>query len=420
MYRDCLSIIRYPKVYIIDEQYSLRLSEQSKIQLACVTGGVITVGIARFAYTPMLPEMVEDIGLTETVAGFLAAANYAGYLCGALLISLMHNLQLKIKLYRFGLIAAVVTTLCMAATTNEWLWYLLRYISGLSSAAGVLLGGGLLMHWLRHNKAKAELGIFFSSLGIGIVLTAITAQIIKIEYTWDQQWLIYGLLALILIIPVLFWFPDFSKSTIGKQHIELNETQPLPSKQFFLTLQAAYFCAGFGYVVTATFLIAIVELLPGMKGLGWIVWLLVGIAAAPGCWLWDIYVRKVGLWSSLFQAYILNMVSTALLLYDPSTTVIFISAVLYGCSFIGIVSMTLSMVGRLYPENASRSMSHLTFSYGLAQVIAPAMVGIIAEKSESFTDGLIITVIVMLVGIGLLTRAVMILNSGKSLVLKNN
>lgn len=392
----------------------MKLSEQSKIQLACVTGGVITVGIARFAYTPMLPEMAEDIGITETIAGFLAAANYAGYLCGALLISFMHNLQLKITLYRYGLIAAVVTTLCMALTTNEWLWYLLRYVSGLSSAAGVLLGGGLLMHWLRHNNAKAELGIFFSSLGIGIVLTAITAQLIKIDYTWDQQWLIYGVLALVLIIPVLFWFPDFSRSTISTQNTDYKETQALPSKQFFLTLQAAYFCAGFGYVVTATFLIAIVELLPGMQGLGWIVWLLVGIAAAPGCWLWDIYVRKIGLWSSLFQAYILNMVSTALLLFDPSATVTYISAVLYGCSFIGIVSMTLSMVGRLYPDNASRSMSHLTFSYGLAQVIAPALVGIITEKSESFTNGLIITVIVMLIGVALLMRAVAILKIGNS------
>jgi MFS family permease len=391
----------------------MKLSEQFKAQLACVIGGIITVGIARFAYTPMLPEMVADIGLTETVAGFLAAANYAGYLSGALLISLIHNLQLKVKLYRYGLIAAVFTTLCMAATTNEWLWYVLRYISGLSSAAGILLGAGLLMHWLRQNKAKAELGIFFSSLGIGIVITAITAQLIKVQYTWDQQWIIYGLLSLLLIFPVIFWFPDFTKSTVDSQHIDHKETQPLPSKQFFLTLQAAYFCAGFGYVVTATFLITIVELLPNMKGLGWVVWLLVGIAAAPGCWLWDLYVRKVGLWSSLFQAYILNMVSTVLLLFDPSATVVFISAVIYGFSFIGIVSMTLSMIGRLYPENSSRSMSHLTFSYGLAQVIAPALVGIIAEKSESFTDGLIITVVVMLIGIGLLARAVILLKGEK-------
>lgn len=226
-------------------------------------------------------------------------------------------------------------------------------------------------------------------------------------------WLIYGLLAFILVIPVFLWFPDFAKSEVTKQ-TEHKEARQLPSKQFFLTLQAAYFCAGFGYVVTATFLFAIVELLPGMKGLGWIVWLLVGISAAPGCWLWDLYVRKVGLWSALFQAYILNMISTGLLLIDPTSTVVFISAVLYGFSFIGIVSMTLSMVGRLYPDNPSRSMSHLTFSYGLAQVIAPAIVGIIAEKNENFTDGLIITVIVMLIGIGLLTRAVIILKPRKT------
>ena len=398
----------------------MKMSEQFRVQLACVTGGVITVGIARFAYTPMLPEMVEDIALSETIAGFLAAANYAGYLCGALLVSLIHNLQLKIKLYRYGLIAAVVTTLCMAATTNEWLWYLLRYISGLSSAAGVLLGAGLLMHWLRENQKKAELGVFFSSLGIGIVLTAVTAQFIKAEYTWDQQWIIYGLLALMLLIPVLFWFPNFIKSNGTVHHAQHKEASVTPSKEFLLTLQLAYFCAGFGYVVTATFLIAIVELLPGMKGLGWMVWLFVGVAAAPGCWLWDVYVRKVGLWSSLFQAYFINMISTALLLSDPSLMVVFISAVLYGFSFIGIVSMTLAMVGRLYPENASRSMGHLTFSYGLAQVIAPALVGIIAEKNDSFTDGLIITVVVMSIGIALLTRAVFILKSKQPFLLEAN
>ncbi len=398
----------------------MKMSEQFRVQLACVTGGVITVGVARFAYTPMLPEMVEDIGLTETIAGFLAAANYAGYLCGALLVSLIHNLQLKIKLYRYGLIAAVMTTLCMALTTNEWLWYLLRYVSGLSSAAGVLLGAGLLMHWLRENHKKAELGIFFSSLGIGIVVTAITAQFIKTELAWDQQWLVYGLIAFILLIPVLFWFPNFTKSNAVEHHPNHKETSITPAKQFLFTLQLAYFCAGFGYVVTATFLIAIVELLPNMKGLGWMVWLLVGVAAAPGCWLWDVYVRKVGLWSSLFQAYFLNMASTAFLIFEPSALIVFISAVLYGFSFIGIVSMTLAMVGRLYPENSSRSMGHLTFSYGMAQVIAPALVGILAEKNDNFTDGLIITVVVMLIGIALLTRAVFILKSKQPLLLETN
>jgi predicted MFS family arabinose efflux permease len=393
------------------------IAEQFKVQTACVLGGVISVGIARFAYTPMLPEMVDDIGLTESVAGFLAAANYAGYLCGALIISFLHCLTFKVTLYKCSLFGAALTTLGMATTEHEELWYLLRFLSGLSTAGGVLLGGGLLMHWLRENKAKPELGIFFSSLGIGIVLTAVTAEMIKAAFPWDQQWLIYGVLASVLIIPVLFWFPRFghaAKST-GAANILAK-----PSRTFFVILQSAYFCAGFGYVVTATFLVAMVEMLPGLEGQGWAVWLWVGIAAAPGCWLWDLYARKVGLWSALLQAYLVNGASVALLLWDQSQGGVYGSAVLYGFSFIGIVSMTLAMMGRLYPDNPSKPMSHLTFSYGIAQVIAPALVGVLAQQNGSFSEGLSITLAVLGVGTVLLVCASILLKRSSARLSTNS
>jgi MFS family permease len=371
------------------------IAEQVRVQSACVIGGVITVGIARFSYTPMLPEMIDDIGLTESVAGFLAAANYAGYLCGALIVSFLHCISFKVTLYKCSLFVAAITTLGMAVTVSEEIWYLMRFLSGLSAAGGVLLGGGLLMHWLRENKAKPELGIFFSSLGIGIVLTAVTAELIKNSFSWDQQWLIYGLLASVLIIPVLIWFPGFGHLVKAADTVN-NKTNP--SRLFFVTLQSAYFCAGFGYVVTATFLVAIVEMLPGLEGHGWAVWLWVGIAAAPGCWLWDLYARKAGMWSALLLAYLVNVASVALLLIEQSQWTVYSSAVLYGFSFIGIVSMTLAMMGRLYPSNPSKPMSHLTFSYGVAQVVAPALVGVLAQKSGSFSEGLSITLAVLGVG----------------------
>ncbi len=385
---------------------TMTISEQIKVQTACVIGGVIAVGIARFAYTPMLPEMAEDIGLTESVAGFLAAANYAGYLSGALLISFLHVLRFKVQLYKVSLCTAALTTVAMGFTEHELLWYLLRFLSGLSTAGGVLLGGGLLMHWLRENSAKPELGIFFSSLGIGIVLTAVTAEMIKTSFSWDMQWIIYGLLATVLLIPVWLWFPHFSDKGVaqGKHYSEEK-----PSRSFFITLQCAYFCAGFGYVVTATFLVAMVEKLPALSGQGWAVWLWVGVAAAPGCWLWDLYARKVGLWAALLQAYLVNGVSVALLLLDQTQMTVYSSAVLYGFSFIGIVSMTLAMMGRLYPENPSRPMSHLTFSYGIAQVIAPALVGVLAQQSGNFNEGLGITLAVLGCGTALLIWASILL-----------
>lgn len=373
------------------------MSDISKFRmlLTCVLGVVATIGIARFAYTPMIPEMAQGVGLSESVAGYLAAANYAGYLSGALLISFIHSLALKARLYKIGLLSAVLTSMAMALTTSEPVWYLLRYLSGLSSSAGMLLGGGLLMHWLMKRNHKAELGIFFSGLGIGIVITAILAVIIKDIFTWEQQWLIYGAVTLLLILPVWLWLPDFS----AEQSLPKHHTRQIPMPSSFMpVLQLAYFCAGAGYVISATFLITIAESIDALAGQGWMIWLVAGLSCAPASALWDKVINITGQWQALFAAYLLNTLSILILLLSHQLVAVIISALIYGASFIGIVGMMLSMVGRLFPDNPSRPMSRLTFSYGIAQVIAPAIVGLMAEYYGNFNNGLILTLIIMLIG----------------------
>lgn len=373
----------------------MKTVETLRVLASSVLGLIMTVGIARFAYTPMIPEMSQGVGLTESVAGYLASANYAGYLIGALLVARLQSIPLKVGLYRVGLMGAVLTTAAMAYTTNEWLWYLLRFLAGLSSAAGVLLGAGLLMLWLLRHQQKPELGVFFSGLGLGIVVTALLSDVISTTFRWDQQWLVYGAAALVLLLPVWAWMPDFNDSV---PKAATASTGPPTRRDFMLTLQAAYFCAGVGYVVSATFLVAIARSTPSLAESSNTIWLVVGLSAALGCWLWDVYVRRVGDWPALLQAYLLNGLSVLLLLMGDDVWLVMLSAIIYGASFIGIVSMMLALVGRLYPANPSRPMSHLTFSYGLAQMIAPAMAGYLAEQQGDYQQGLLLTVVVMGVG----------------------
>lgn len=376
--------------------------ETIKVLVASVIAVVVMVGIARFSYTPMIPEMVAALGLSKSVVGMLATVNYAGYLTGAVLITRISDLGLKVRLYQLGLVVAVVSTVLMGYTTNVWVWSILRFISGLSTSAGMLLGAGLLMSWLIKNNQKSELGVFFSGIGLGIVLTAVVAELIKDPFTWDQQWVIYGVVALGLLLPAWRWMPDYRACALPKTGAAKAGDE---RSRFIRILQLAYFCAGVGYVVTATFLVAIAESMPELQGQGWLVWLIAGLAATPACWLWDVFSRRWGQWLALYLAYTLNSVSILMLIVNTSFASVMLSSVIYGASFIGIVSMMLAMVGRVFPENPSRPMSRLTFSYGIAQMIAPAVVGYLADVEGNYTSGLWLTLVVMALGVVMLHLA---------------
>ena len=116
---------------------------------------VLTMGVARFAYTPMLAYMQAQTGMGDALAGWLAGWNYLGYLSGVLLVTRLKDLMLKDRLYRIGLLLAVLTTGMMALAESPLLWGASRYLAGLSTAAGLMLGSGLILNWLLRHGHRA-------------------------------------------------------------------------------------------------------------------------------------------------------------------------------------------------------------------------------------------------------------------------
>jgi MFS family permease len=142
--------------------------ERLQVLSAGIFSLILVLGVARFAYTPLLPLMQQQAGLGIAEAGWLAAINYAGYLSGALIASLISDLVLKDRLYRIGLVVAILSTAVMGLTTDITVWAISRYFAGLSSAAGMLLGTGLILNWLIRHHHRSELGIHFAGIGLGI------------------------------------------------------------------------------------------------------------------------------------------------------------------------------------------------------------------------------------------------------------
>ena len=369
-----------------------------QVSVGGICGLVLTIGLARFAYTPLLPLMQAQAGLSDVAGGWLAATNYMGYMSGALLAAWVDDARLRHRLYSAGLCLSLVITALMGVSQSMVLWALSRYLGGLCGAAGMLLGSGLVLNWLMRAGRRPELGLHFTGLGLGIVVSALGAMgMSRWGLNWALHWQGFAFLGLLFLIPAWAWRPPVPPAASAAA-----AASAAPARRWMGLMMASYFCAGWGFVISATFTVAIVERQPLLVGQGPWAWLLVGLAATPAVFLWDRVARRLGEVQALLIAFGLQVVSVMLPALSGSLGAALAGALLYGATFIGIVSLTLALVGRRSPGNPGKAMARLTLSYGVAQISAPALTGSMVQMSGSYHGALWLTALVLLLGCGLL------------------
>ncbi len=369
-----------------------------------ITGGicglVLTIGLARFAYTPLLPGLQSQTGLSDAAAGGLAAINYAGYMSGALAATWIEDVRWRHWLYSAGLWMALLTVAAMALTTWMPAWALIRYVGGLCGATGMLLGSGLVLGWLIRQGRRPELGLYFIGLGLGIVVSAVGAWALARWWPiWSDQWLAFAALGLVFFVPAWKWRPPVPPS-VQASHDAASGS--LGSRRWTWTMVTSYFAAGWGFVISATFTVAIVEREPALAGVGPLAWAMVGMAAMPAVFIWDLVARRVGEKQALLLAFGLQTLSVMLPAMSGELWAALVGALGYGATFIGIVSLTLALAGRRAPSNPGKAMAKLTLSYGVAQILAPVVAGYMAQTTGTFKGALWLTAAVMAAGMALL------------------
>ena len=381
-----------------------------RVTLGGVAALVLTIGLARFLYTPLLPVMQRGTWLGEIAGGWLATVNYAGYMAGALLAAAVADPRLKDRLYRAGLLLAVIGTAGMGLTQSMAAWVVLRFVAGLGGAAGLLIGSGLVLGWLMRHGRRPELGLHFAGIGAGIAVSGLAAIAMAGMLDWAGQWLAAGLLALLLLLPAWLFVPPPEPSPAARARTRSPSPSPspadaarrVPGRLWMAMFIGAYFCAGVGFVVNATFTVAITARVPALRGDGDLVWVIVGLAAIPAPFLWDRIARRIGEIPATIAAFAVQILGIVLTGFAATLALAIASAALYGVSFIGIVSLTLALVGRLYPDDPSKAMARLTLSYGAAQIAAPAVSGYIAALTGSYRGALAMAATTMALGMALL------------------
>ncbi|WP_428624502.1 YbfB/YjiJ family MFS transporter [Sedimenticola sp.] len=354
---------------------------RSPNNLAVLAGGIssliLTMGIARFTYTPALPRMQEDLGLGDDTAGLLAAMNFAGYLSGALLASSLGDNRIKERLFRAGLILAVLCNALLPLTESIPVWSLLRYLSGLSSAAGMVIGTSLVLEYLTRQGVRQLVGVHFGGVGVGIVLTALALGGADSPLNWKLTWWASALLGILFVLPAWFWV----RGGRGASHPQAG--QPIAWRELgrpFLYLTGSYFFAGASFAVGTTFIIAVIQTNPDLVGFDRSAWLLLGLAAAPSCYLWVRWAARLGNLQTLLAAYLIQTIGLLLPLWGTGSATL-AGGLCFGFTFMGIVAMVLSQAGHLAQHNPARLMGLLVTSYGVGQISGPLVAGQLMVQS---------------------------------------
>lgn len=360
--------------------------------VAGIVALVIAMGVGRFGYTALLPDMQRLAGFDNVAAAWLASANYAGYLVGALAAAALPTALPRALAVRVLLIASVVTTGAMASTTALSLWAALRFASGAISAGILVVGSDLVLRALQRQGHQGWLGIHFAGVGLGIALTGIAVALMGGVLDWRDGWI--GLAVVCgLFLPLCWaWLPDDATPRTA-----VPAEQPRGDRFPLGVLIAAYFCEGAGYIVTGTFLVAIVKTTPGLEGLAAYAWIMVGIAAAPSAILWGRVAERLGAPMTLVLAHVVQAIGIVLPVWSHGVFAILLAAALFGGTFMGIAVVAVSFAGRLM-TNSGRAIGLVTAGFGLGQIIGPLAAGALAAEGRGFNSALIAASATVVVG----------------------
>ena len=348
------------------------------------TGGLFAIaaaiGIGRFIYTPILPPMAEGLHLTKGEAGLIASANFVGYLAGALAAASPRLPGGP----RAWLLAALATS---AATTGAMAWpdgmvafLALRFIGGVASAYVLVLASALVLERLNAVGQGHLSAVHFSGVGTGIVLSALLIwALASAGMDWRAMWLGGGILSLAALAMVATSVPAAPIPSA-----KLVATEPAAADARLRLLSLAYGLFGFGYVITATFIVVIVRASPAAAPMEPIFWLVLGLAAVPSVAVWVAVGRRLGVVRAFAVASVVEAAGVLASVAWPTVTGLFVAAALLGGTFMGLTALGLIAARNLGPDDPRRPMAIVTAAFGLGQIVGPLVAGYGFDITGSF------------------------------------
>jgi MFS family permease len=381
-----------------DRPNNCESSQSERSVLYILIGGmlglVVAMGIGRFAFTPILPLMQRDLAMSNTVAGWLAGLNYLGYLGGAILCSIAPQLLRSRFMTGSSLLLSLATTLFMGLTVSAFWWGAMRLVGGWASAILFIVISAEVGEALTRRGYAHWVGALYGGVGLGIAISGIVVPQLDQAGGWSLSWIGMGMIATVLAVVGI----ALGRRRDLVQQVTISKTDHSGSLSVVRLLAIAYFFEGLGYIVTATFIVAIISVTPGLESFAPYSWVAVGLAAVPSTLFWPYLARRIGSKRALLSAYALQAAGILVSIHADSVVEVVFAAISFGGTFLGIVAMTLAEGNQRMRGEGGRAAAFLTASFGVGQVLGPVLAGILADLQQGFSLPLTLAAVCVVVG----------------------
>ncbi len=338
------------------------------VGLAGLLSLAVAMGIGRFAFTPMLPLMVQAGQLDLGAGGWLAAANYAGYLAGALTAARTGWSAQRLAVV--ALVATAALTAAMALSAPTAVWAALRFLAGMASAWAFVATSIWCLGALSNTGSAAWSSALYAGVGTGIAVTGLLCLVgATAGVTAPALWLQLAVLCLVLLLPVFGVLARLRRGTAPTGSRPRAAATPAGS----WGLVFCYAILGFGYILPATFLPVMARSLvddPRLFGLAWPVF---GTTAALSTLVAARLLRRasrVQVWSVSHGLMGLGVLLPSVWLTGWA---IALSALLVGGTFMVVTLAGVQEMRARATGDATPLVSRMTAAFALGQIAGPVL-----------------------------------------------
>lgn len=346
----------------------------------------VAMGIGRFAFTPVLPMMLEDAGISIASGGLLASANYFGYLAGALMamaVRIRHEAAI-----RAGLIAIGVTTLAMGLHLPLEGWLAMRFLAGVASAWVLISISGWSLEKLAGYQRPVLQSTVFAGVGAGIAIAGLLCMVaINAGTNSSQAWLALGVFS--LAATGMAWRAFEPAGHAAGQAKTAGKTKYRWSADA-IRLVVCYGVFGFGYIIPATFLPVMAKnALSDPALFGWS-WPIFGLAAALSTLAVAVLIRRVGNRRLWIGCHLFMAIGVALPAVWSHVAAIFLAALFVGGTFMVITLTAMQEAKRVAASAATMVIAAMTSAFAAGQIAGPLLITYVFKGDAGFSHALLL------------------------------